>query len=407
MTLKIVDVRCIEYEGRLDGTRDFWLDRLRQPTDVYPEYRAAGPKQLRRDADGRAIVTALFLHIETDSGLVGSTAAININTAAVILSDLREHLIGADALATEKVWDVCYRAMIHGRRGFGMMALSAVDCALWDIKGQHFGVPAHVLLGGPTRDTAPAYVSTLGSSLDPSSVRAEVTELAARGYRAMKWFPRSGPQDGRAGIHQVVQLVGAIRDAGGPDLGIMLDAWSSWDIQFTVEVAKATESLGVTWIEEPLMADDVQGYRMLRRLVGDRTRIVGGEHEYTRWGFAGLAGEATLDLHQADPQWAGGISEVSKIATIVSAMGGQLIPHGQSMQCNAAITFSASPALVPQAEYLRRHAVLYQHFLAHPIKPVGGVITAPTLPGLGMAIDPDKVVATRSVGALVDHRPVG
>ena len=405
--MKIVDVRCTEYEGRMDGTRDFWLDRLRQPTDTYPEYSAAGPGQLRRDADGNTIVTALFLHIETDTGLIGSTAAINVNTAAIVLHDLRSFLIGADPLATEKVWDICYRAMIHGRRGFGMMAASAVDCALWDIRGQHFGVPAHVLLGGPTRESVPAYISTLGSSLELDSVRSEVVELAARGYRGTKWFPRWGPEHGRAGIDRVVELVGTIRDAGGPDLDIMLDAWSTWDVPFTVEITKATEDLRVAWIEEPLLADDVQGYRALRQLVGGRTRIVGAEHEYTRWGFARLVEEATLDLYQADPHWAGGISEMVKIGAVISAGGGQLIPHGQSMQCNAAVTFSASPALIPQAEYLRRHAVLYQHFLAHPIKPVGGSIAALTRPGLGMELDESKILSRRPVGPLVEHRPVG
>lgn len=405
--MKIIDVRCVEYEGRMDGTRDFWPERLRQPTDVYPEYSTVGPSQLRRDEDGNTIVTALFLHIDTDSGLVGSTAAINVNTAAVVLHDLRSHLIGLDPLATEKVWDICYRAMIHGRRGVGMMAASAVDCALWDIKGKHFGVPAHVLAGGPTRESVPAYVSTLGSPLEPESVRAEVTEMAARGYRGTKWFPRWGPEHGRAGVDKVVELVGTIRDAGGPDLEIMLDAWSTWDVPFTVEVAKATEGLRLAWIEEPLLADDAQGYRALRQLIGGRTRIVGAEHEYNRWGFARLVEEGTLDLYQADPQWAGGISEMIKIGAVVSAGGGQLIPHGQSMQCNAAVTFAASPALIPQAEYLRRHSVLYQHFLANPIRPVDGLIAAPTLPGLGVELDESKILARRTVNPLVEHRPVG
>jgi L-alanine-DL-glutamate epimerase-like enolase superfamily enzyme len=288
-----------------------------------------------------------------------------------------------------------------------MMAASAVDCALWDIKGQHFGVPAHVLAGGPTRASVPAYISTLGSSLEPDSVRAEVADLVGRGYRGTKWFPRWGPEHGGDGVDKIVELVGTVRDAAGPKLDIMLDAWSTWDVPFTVEVAKATEDLRITWIEEPLLADDVQGYRRLRRLVGDRTRIVGAEHEYNRWGFGQLIEEGTLDLYQADPQWAGGISEMLKIGAVISAGGGQLIPHGQSMQCNAAVTFSASPALVPQAEYLRRHAVLYQHFLAHPIRPVDGAILAPTLPGLGMQLDEARVLDRRPVEPLVARRPVG
>ncbi|WP_163544857.1 enolase C-terminal domain-like protein [Occultella kanbiaonis] len=394
----ITDVRCVEYVGHVDAPEPIFADRLRRPSDVYPEFRAGSAQEFTEVAPGRYEIRSTFLHIETDTGLVGSTAQLSGEQAFIITHTLRPLLLGADPLATERIWDVLYRSSIHGRRGAGMVALSAVDCALWDIRGQHLAVPAHVLLGGPTRTDIPAYVSTLGESLELRRVAARTADLVEQGYRGLKWFPRWGPEDGRAGVDAVVALVGTVRDAAGPDVDIMLDAWSGWDVPFTLEVARATRDLRVAWIEEPLLADQAAGYRTLRSRLPDGVRISGGEHEYGRWGYADLIATDTLDLYQPDPHWDGGISETTKIMALISAAGGQLIPHGQSLQCNAAVSFAASPALIPQMEYLNRLMPMYQHFLAAPIRPLDGRIAAPTQPGLGMAIDPASVVSDRVVG---------
>ncbi|NUR89099.1 MAG: mandelate racemase/muconate lactonizing protein [Nonomuraea sp.] len=337
----------------------------------------------------------IFLHVDTDEGITGTTAVLSGEQAHTVLSVLRSRLIGADPLATELIWDVNYRSMIHGRAGVGMLAISAIDCALWDIRGQRFGVPAHVLLGGPTRDDVPAYVSTLGDSSAPADAARRTAELVESGFGGIKWFPRWGPGDGHAGVDRVVELVAAVRQAAGPDVEIMLDPWSSWDIPFTVEVARQTEPYRLRWIEEPLPADDTAGYAALRRALGGRVQISGGEHEYTRWGAQRLLREDLLDIYQFDPHWGGGISEMVRVGALVSAAGRVFIPHGQSLQCNAALTFAASPALIPEMEYLRRLGPLYQHFLADPVEPVGGRITAPTAPGLGMRLAEDRILDAR------------
>ncbi|ACQ79941.1 Mandelate racemase/muconate lactonizing protein [Beutenbergia cavernae DSM 12333] len=396
--MRVTDVTCVEYVSHVEAPEPIFADRLRRPTDVYPEFRARGPQTFREVASGRYEIRSVFLHVDTDTGLRGSTAQLSPEQAFIVSTVLRPLLLGADPLATERLWDVLYRSAIHGRAGAGMTALSAVDCALWDIRGQHLGVPAHVLLGGPTRSEIPAYASTLGDSLEPEHVAARTRELVAQGFAGLKWFPRWGPEDGAAGVESVVELVGTVRDAAGDGVAIMLDAWSGWDVPFTLEVARATRDQGVAWIEEPLLADQLEGYRTLRRRLPDGVRIAGGEHEYTRWGYRELLAADVLDLHQPDPHWAGGISELTKIMALISAAGGQLVPHGQSLQCNAALSFAASPALVPQMEYLARLMPMYQHVLREPVVPVGGVIAAPTAPGLGMTVDPAKVVSSRVIG---------
>ncbi|WP_066586805.1 enolase C-terminal domain-like protein [Cellulomonas timonensis] len=395
--MKITDVRCVEYTGVVEAPGGVFLDRLRRPTDVYPEFRASGPQAFVEVAPDRFEVSSILLHVDTDEGWTGTVTQLSPEQAFTIQRVLRPLLLGQDPMASERIWDVLYRSAIHGRKGTGMVALSAVDCALWDIRGQALGVPAHVLLGGPTRERIPAYVSTLGESLDPLDVARRTRELVAEGFRGLKWFPRWGPEDGAAGVDAIVELVGTVRDAAGHGVEIMLDAWSSWDVPFTVDVARATAGLGLRWIEEPLPADQLAGYRMLRRRLPPDVQVVGGEHEYTRWGFAELVAADVLDLYQPDPHWAGGISETMKILAVVGAAGGQAVPHGQSLQCNAAVSFAASPALVPQMEYLSRLMPLYQHVLAAPILPVDGAVDCPTAPGLGMALDLDKVVRSRAL----------
>ncbi|WP_166347653.1 enolase C-terminal domain-like protein [Phytoactinopolyspora limicola] len=400
--MRITDVRCVTYVGELKHPEPFWTDRLRRPTDVYPEFARIGAADLRRLGPDRYEVRSTFLHVDTDAGITGSTAQISADQAHIIQGTLRELLVGADPLATERIWDVAYRSSIHARRGAGMLALSAVDCALWDIRGQHFGVPAHVLLGGPTRTEVPIYVSTLGTGLGEADVRRATRAVVGAGGSGIKWFPRVGPPDGAAGVRAVAELVETVRDEGGEDLDIMLDAWSSWDVMFTVDVARAVRDARVCWIEEPLNTDDAAGYRRLRDHLGGDVAIAGGEHEYGRWGFAALTADAVFDVYQPDPHWAGGISEVAKIGTLLSAAGAVMIPHGQSMQCNAALAFSSSPALTPRMEYLDKLAPLYQHFLAHPLVPTGGVIEVPTLPGLGMELDPDRVLAAEPLGGAAE-----
>ncbi|WP_324651744.1 enolase C-terminal domain-like protein [Georgenia sp. H159] len=391
----VTEVECVQYTGLLEISGGVFLDRLRRPVDLYPEFRSRGPQRFPEREPGRFEVTSTYLHVHTDTGLVGSTNQLSAEQAHTILTVLRPLLIGADPLATEKLWDVAYRSAIHGRKGTGMLALSAVDCALWDIRGQHFGVPAHVLLGGPTREQAPAYMSMLGESMELDDVAARTREVRDQGFTGVKWFPRWGPEDGTRGVDRIVELVGTVRDAGGPHLDVMLDAWSSWDVPFTVAVARATADLGLRWIEEPLPADHLGGYRTLRSRLAGLTEIVGGEHEYTRWGVADLVAADVLDLYQPDPHWAGGISETMKIMGVVSAAGGQVVPHGQSLQANAALTFAAPPSFVPQMEYLGRLMAWYQLFLADPIVPVDGAVPAPTTPGLGMAVDPSRVLDRR------------
>ena len=396
-TVKIAAVRCVEYTGTMDHPGVFWEERLIRPVDIYPQFRDEGPAFLPPAGTGSYRMSAVFVHVETDDGVTGTGGPITHEQAYLIDRSLAPLLVNQDPLATEYLWDVLYRYGVHGRKGVEMMAISALDCALWDLKGRHFGVPVHVLLGGPVRDSIPAYASALGYSLDLDRARERAAEIVRAGFTATKWFPRHGPVDGRAGVEANVALVAALRDAVGADVDIMVDAWMSWDVPYTLRMAERLAEFGPRWIEEPVLPDKPHSYAEITRRMRPDIMVSGAEHEYTRWGLHQLMAAGAMHIYQPDTYWAGGISEMCKIAALASAYDVQLIPHGHSVPANTHFSFAQPPTLTPMIEYLLKWNTIHQWFLAHPVHPVDGKVTPPTEPGLGMDLDADKIEGRREL----------
>ena len=269
------------------------------------------------------------------------------------------------------------------------MAISVVDCALWDLKGKWANAPVYTLLGGPTRAEIPAYASMLGYSLDPELVQERVQEVVSQGYAATKWFFRDGPTDGAAGIARNLRLVRTLRESLGPELDIMLDCWMSWDVPYTIQMADRLEEYHPRWLEEPVLPDKIEQYAEIRRNV--RIPISGGEHEYTRWGLKELMDAGACDVLQPDIYWAGGISEMQKIIALASAYDLPVIPHGHSTPATAHVIAAWPQTTCPILEYLVKWNEIHQFFLKTPLKPVGGKIILPTAPGLGMELDEAKI----------------
>src|SRR5947209_8150012 len=226
--MRIADVRLRHVSGRMPFDGEFWEERLIRPVDIYPRFRAMGPEVLSGSGEGAYRIETYFIEIEADEGVIGIGGPVPREQAFLVDLELRPYLMGADPLATEVVWDTLYRASVHGRKGLTMMAISAVDCALWDLKGRYFKAPVYRLLGGPSRTEIPAYASALGYSIEPGRAAERAREFVRQGYRATKWFFRHGPQDGPEGMVRNAQLVSALRGAVGPDVDSMLDCWISW-----------------------------------------------------------------------------------------------------------------------------------------------------------------------------------
>jgi L-alanine-DL-glutamate epimerase-like enolase superfamily enzyme len=387
--MKITAVRLFELQGTMEHEGTFWEERLVRPVDIYPEHKEQGAGWLEPAGENKYHIIAHFVQIETDEGVSGIGGPVPAHDAYVIGNQLAPLLVGHDPLAIERLWDRMYRSMVHGRKGVVMQAISAVDCALWDLKGKWANAPVYVLLGGPTRDRIPAYASALGYSLDPELVQERANDIVAQGYKATKWFFRDGPTDGVAGIHRNLRLVRNLRETVGPDVDIMLDAWMSWDVPYTIQMARRMEEYHPRWIEEPVLPDKIEQYAEIRRNVN--IPISGGEHEYTRWGLKALMDAGACDVLQPDIYWAGGISEMMKICALASAYDLPIIPHGHSTPATAHLIAAWPAPTCPLLEYLIKWNEIHQFFLKHPLKPVNGEIILPTRPGIGMELDEGKI----------------
>ncbi len=387
--MKITDIRLLQLEGTMEHEGEFWEERLVRPIDIYPEYRAQGAHYSSQSDEGRYPIQAVFVELVTDEGVSGIAGPISSNEAFFIERNLKHIVIGEDASAHEQIWDKLYRHAVHGRKGIVMQAISAIDCALWDLKGKWLGVPVYRLLGGPTRDTIPAYASALGYSLEPEKVTQRAQDIVEEGYRATKWFFRHGPIDGKEGMTKNLQLVKTLREAVGDEVDIMLDCWMSWDIPYTIAMAERLSEYHPRWIEEPVLPDKIESCAAIRQ--GVRIPIATGEHEYTRWGFKALMDAQAADVLQPDIYWAGGLSEVIKICTLASAYDLPVIPHGHSVPATVHLIASQPVNVCPMLEYLIKWNQIHQFFLKEPIQPEGGVVTLPERPGMGIELDLEKI----------------
>lgn len=397
--MKITDVRCVVYEGEHDYGAPYYGDRQVRPTDIYEPFRARGwgneDNLPTETTSGKLVIIGRFLYIDTDEGISGLFGPIAL-APAILALQMKGLIIGLDPLATTMVWDVLYRAAIHGRKGTPMLAISAIDCALWDLKGKVMGQPLFRLLGGPTRPELETYVSALAYSVDPDAVVLQARRFAEQGYCGQKWFFRHSPAGGRPGFDRNLALVGAARAGGGDDAALMFDAWNSWDIPYTLEFANAAAACKPAWIEEPVLPDRIDQMAELTRR--SPVRIAGGEHEYTRWGFHDLFQRQALDIVQPDPMWCGGITEMISICALASVYGKTVIPHGESIAACAHIVASQPPDLCPLVENLEKFNVGWQHFLIDPVTPVAGKIRLDNRPGLGLAIDESRVQRRSTLG---------
>ena len=163
--LKITAVEIWELRGHRNAVRGVDQQHQVNPLDIYEDLRQK-PYRDGTPVTANATATALYLKIATAPGLEALYGPIDREVGIVVLEQLRPFLMGKDGLAQEKLWDQMYRSNRHARRGFLLMAISAVDNALWDLRGRYFKTPVYRLLGGPTRKTVEAYASCLGYSLE-------------------------------------------------------------------------------------------------------------------------------------------------------------------------------------------------------------------------------------------------
>jgi L-rhamnonate dehydratase len=277
--MKITNILLFEVHGHWNIPPYPPGDRQAQQLDIYPDFNAQDWARARQH--GAQEIRAVYVEIQTDETDSGTTISglfgpIEAEQAFIIVKFLRPLLIGQDPLATETLSDQMLRLHRHGRSGIFMTGVSAVDCALWDLKGKAWGKPLYRLLGGPTRPAVPAYASMLGFSIEPENAVKVALEYQQMGFPAQKWFFRYGPGDGLQGIEKNISLIQALRNALGSHYPLMVDAFMGWDATYTAEIIRLLEPYHLAWLEEPIPPERVGAFKKLRS--SHRVPLATGEH---------------------------------------------------------------------------------------------------------------------------------
>jgi L-alanine-DL-glutamate epimerase-like enolase superfamily enzyme len=302
-----------------------------------------------------------------------------------IACGLREILLGEDPMAYERLWQKMYRrTQYFGRTSVTIAAMSAVDMALWDLKGKRFGEPIHQLLGGKQHDSIQAYASILFGK-DGDETRAIARRWMKNGYQAVKfgWEPMGESEQ------LDIELVRGAREGAG-NATVLIDAGCVWDARTALRRAQSFAQFNIGWLEEPLRPDDVDGYAWLR----DRSPvpIAAGEAECGRESFRPFIDRRALDVYQVDLSRCG-FSDANYIKQRVQEIGARL--------CNHCYTSPITVAACLHWLCTCRDAFIFEdcvddspmrHELSvEPMEAVNGWMTVPDRPGLGVTLNENFV----------------
>ena len=336
----------------------------------------------------------LIVEIETDAGLtgVGEAALSPRVTKQVINLYLKPILMGADPFDTEYLWQHMYRkTMAFGRKGIALVAISAVDLAIWDVIGKAVKQPLYRLLGGQTKPRIPVYASRLYSQpLD--TLAQEARAYKEQGFRAMKLRFGWGPVDGAAGMQRNVELVRTAREVIGNEIDLMSDAYMGWTLDYARRMIPLLEPFNLRWLEEPVIPDDIAGYAALRSI--GRIPIAGGEHEYTLYGFRQLLDAKAVNYIQFDTNRVGGITAARKVAALAEAYSVPVVPHAGQMHNYHLVMASYNS---PMAEFFPRvdvevgNELFWYIFKGEPTPQNGYIELDANRPGLGIEIDEEAL----------------
>ena len=357
------------------GGSGHWLvdSLIANPMSGYAAYRE------KRSSWGISALGALVVEIETEDGTVGvATGSGGTPAAWLIRHHFARFLVGQDARNINLIWDQMYRASLpYGRKGLTIMAISAVDLALWDLVGKVRGEPVYNLIGGKSRDEISFYCTTP----DPVAIKA-------LGFWGAKVPLPHSHFDGEEGFRQNLAFLAAHRAAVGPDYPLMVDCYMSLTVNYAIRLAEAAKPLNIHWWEEVLSPDDDDGYREIKR-AHPTLKWTTAEHEYTRYGFRQLISERLVDILQPDVMWVGGLTEVLRIAAHAAAYDTPVVPHGSGPYSYHFIASQTGPAF---CEYVAAspdgrtiQPVFGDLFVGEPV-PVNGRMTVPDGPGFGMEL---------------------
>jgi L-alanine-DL-glutamate epimerase-like enolase superfamily enzyme len=286
-------------------------------------------------------------------------------------------------------------SIVYGRKGAVLLAMSAIDIAIWDALGKHVGQPVYRLLGGHHQKQIRAYASKVQPDDDLTVVKRMARDYVERGYQAVKANFPYGPADGREGLVKNLRYIAAVREEIGDGIDLMTDAYMGWNRPFALEMIRELRQFSLRWVEEPLIPDDISGHAMLREQ--NVVPIATGEHEFSRYGFQQLLDARAADVLQPDVHRVGGLTEFRRVAQMASGAGIEVTPHvysaatlhGVLSQPNCTwIEHLTNPSFWGEGQRVE------PLFLGEP-EVVNGVPEMPTEPGIGLRINVDAMPELR------------
>lgn len=343
--------------------------------------------------------------VHTDGGVTGLAEVDSVPSVIRAIIDaprshthamgLKAAVVGQDALKPEVVWDRMYDlTSYYGRRGVVIHAMSAIDIALWDIRGKAENKPVAQLLGRPLRDRVLAYGTVYPLGETPDEVRRSIDRGLKIGLKAIKIV---ADPHWRADLDRTAALIRTARDHVGSGIRLMVDAATAWEkAEDGLPLMPIFAEFGFHWVEAPLPLDDMAGHA---RFQGFGVPIGGGDLGLTtRFEYDQMFEIGRIDIAQPDVTMVGGLTELMRVAALVKARGKRLVTHGYKSN----ITIAANLGFLSQhwadepAEYSTSQSPLRWNLTKEQF-PIGedGRIAVPTAPGLGVSLDHETIARFR------------
>lgn len=329
----------------------------------------------------------VVVRVHTDEGIEGIGYTWYLHSASIIEHLLKDHILGEDPFAIEKIWSNMYQEVFRERKGAAIRAMSALDIAIWDIIGKALEKPLHRLLGGYD-DKIKCYASggyyRKGKGLE--GLVEEMLYYVERGFKAVKMKVGSLPIEGD------VERVKAVRDAVGPNVEVMLDANNGYNVKQAIKAGRRYERYNVAWLEEPVWPDDIKGSAKVAAAL--EVPVASGELEYTRYGFRDLIENEAVDIIQPDATVCGGVTEWMKIANMAEAWN---IPVNAHAEHEIHVHLMSAIKGGDYVEYFHRETDITKEMLLfkQQLVPKDGILEAPREPGWGLELDEEALIKYR------------
>ena len=362
----------------------------------------------------------LFVEVTTDEGVSGwgeitTTTFVANRALCQMLKQISKIIEGDDPAQIERIWHKIFRNFTYmGSRGAAVECVSAIDIALWDIRGKVLGQPIYELLGGPVRDEILLYTHPDQSKFtSPEAVAQEIRDIVASGHTSLKFdpFPQQGPRnaqgiareqsegylDGqmtRKDEREAAELTALIRETAGPDIELLIDAHGRFDVPTAIRLCNTLEEAGqIDWFEEPVPPESFNALRQVRDKVN--VPISWGERGDTNWDFVPILENRLADYIMPDVTWTGGITELKKISALCEAYFIPVSPHDAAGPINV-VAGAQVMMTVPnfyRLETSEWNLHKYDHLIDKPLDNSNGSLKLTRGPGLGVELNRDYLDA--------------